>query len=327
MLTSKPSYYDDFRCLAGACPDSCCQEWAVQVDEASAAFYRSLPGALGDRLRQVLHTENGETVMTIEDGRCPMWRSDGLCQIQAELGEEALCHTCRTFPRLTHEYEGFQELQLELSCPEAARLILTSPALPRICQGQAEQTDPEMDLLLASRAQALAFLADPQYTVSQALTLVLQLGFRTHVLLQGEDAPGFLPREALETARDMALPGKISDIAAFYETLEILTPRWLDLLRQARPLPLQEQCRPLCRYFVERWWLQSINDLDLYSRVKFCILSCLLINALGGDFLETAQLYAKEIENDDDNVEAILEGCYVEPALTDRGLLGLLMGL
>ena len=72
MLISKPSYYDDFRCLAGACPDSCCQEWAVQVDKASAAFYRSLPGALGDRLRQVLRSENGETVMTIEDGRCPM---------------------------------------------------------------------------------------------------------------------------------------------------------------------------------------------------------------------------------------------------------------
>ena len=27
--------------------------------------------------------------------------------IQAELGEQALCKTCREFPRLTHDYGGF----------------------------------------------------------------------------------------------------------------------------------------------------------------------------------------------------------------------------
>ena len=61
------------------------------MDEASAEYYRSLSGPLGDRLREVLVEEEGGTVMQIVDGRCPMWRQDGLCRIQAELGEEALC--------------------------------------------------------------------------------------------------------------------------------------------------------------------------------------------------------------------------------------------
>ena len=65
MTITKPSYFDDFRCIAGDCPDSCCKEWDVQVDEASAAYYRSLSGELGDKLREVLSTEDGETVMTI----------------------------------------------------------------------------------------------------------------------------------------------------------------------------------------------------------------------------------------------------------------------
>ena len=125
MLISKPDYYDRFHCIADRCPDSCCKEWDVQVDEASAQVYRSLSGPLGERLREVLHTEDGETVMTIIDGRCPMWRADGLCRIQAELGEDALCKTCREFPRLTHDYGDFVELQLELSCPEAAKFILS----------------------------------------------------------------------------------------------------------------------------------------------------------------------------------------------------------
>ena len=44
-----------------------------------------------------------------------------------------------------------------------------------------------------------------------------------------------------------------------------------------------------------------------------------------GDLVQTAQLYAKEIENNCDNVDAILEGAYSSPALTDEKLLGLLL--
>ena len=115
MVIRKPQYYDTFRCAAGACPDSCCHQWEVQVDADTAERYRSLSGPLGDDLREVLRTEDGETFMTLREGKCPMWRSDGLCRIQAELGETALCRVCREFPRLRHDYGGFQELMLEMS--------------------------------------------------------------------------------------------------------------------------------------------------------------------------------------------------------------------
>ena len=41
--------------------------------------------------------------------------------------------------------------------------------------------------------------------------------------------------------------------------------------------------------------------------------------------METAQQFSKEIENDADNVEAILDGAYTAPALTDVALLGLML--
>ena len=75
----------------------------------------------------------------------------------------------------------------------------------------------------------------------------------------------------------------------------------------------------------ERYWLQSILDYDLVCRVKLVVASCLLIHHLGGDILETAQLYSKEIENSAENVETILDGAYTHPALTDANLLGLLL--
>ena len=143
MEVFAPEYYQSFRCIAGACPDSCCKEWAVDVDPEAAAYYRSLPGALGDRLRAVLEDTDNGTVMVIEDGRCPMWRQDGLCRIHAELGHDALCQTCRDFPRLRHDYGSFAELGLELSCPAAANLILTcEDTIFCTCAGETDEYDP-----------------------------------------------------------------------------------------------------------------------------------------------------------------------------------------
>ena len=61
-----PEYYHNFRCIASACPDSCCKEWAVDIDDSAAALYRSLPGSLGDALRSVLKDTEDGTMMTIQ---------------------------------------------------------------------------------------------------------------------------------------------------------------------------------------------------------------------------------------------------------------------
>ena len=191
MILRKNAYFDQFTCIAAACPDSCCKEWDVQVDPASAAFYRSLSGALGDRLRQVLRDRDGDTVMIIQDGRCPMWRADGLCRIQAELGHDALCHTCREFPRLTHDYGDFMEKGLELSCPEAARLLLSNPYVPpvtlRLPGGEAPEYDEEvMEILLRTRQEALNLLcATPD--LPEALTLLLLYGYHAQAQADGEE--------------------------------------------------------------------------------------------------------------------------------------------
>ena len=78
MKIIKPSYYDTFRCIAGECPDSCCHQWQVQVDEEAAAFYRGLEGPLGDALRAcMVDTESGTEMENVND-RCPMWRADAV---------------------------------------------------------------------------------------------------------------------------------------------------------------------------------------------------------------------------------------------------------
>ncbi len=329
MQISKPSYYDSFRCIADRCPDSCCKEWSVTVDPAAAAYYRSLPGDLGDFLRSVLLEEDGDTVLAIQDGQCPMWRRDGLCRIQAELGEEALCQVCRQFPRLRHDYGSFLELGLELSCPEAAKLILSPSLRPRVTQTLPGGTEPEydtqaMEVLLSTREKVLSLLTDPARPVNQCLALALIYGYQAQAQLDREPEAPFDPEAALDEAAFLSGTGDPEGMLAFYRELEILTPAWSQRLGSLSPGPWLEEYRALAVYFVERYWLQAVSDYDLVSRVKFAVISCILIRLLGGDLLQTAQLYSKEIENDDENVDALLDGAYTCPAFTDEKLLALL---
>lgn len=329
MRITYPGYYYQFQCIAAVCPDSCCKEWEVDVDDQTAALYRSLSSALGDRLREVLRDTDDGTVMTIQDGRCPMWREDGLCRIHAELGHEALCATCREFPRLRHDYGDFVELGLELSCPEAARLILTGEGelvTEQVPGGDEPEYDLDaMQILLRSREVALKYLEETSLPIDQKLAVILLYGHHVQSWLDGGEEPYLNEAAALELIQTHAQDGDWSALVSFFENLEILTPRWQTLLNNpAGAGEWDERQTALIRYLILRYWLQAVSDYDLIGRVKFMVIACLLIHHLGGDLLETAQLFSKEVENDPDNLEAIFDGAYTSPVLTDMNLLSLL---
>jgi len=330
MKLIKPSYFDTFRCIAGSCPDSCCKEWDVQVDNEKAAIYRSLPGDLGNRLREVLLDEDGETVMTIIDGRCPMWRADGLCRIQAELGEEALCKTCREFPRLTHDYGDFVELGLELSCPEAARIILSTddpvPVMEEADGGEEPEYDEDaMEILLRTRETVREILADRTRPVNEVLTLALMYGYQAQGELDGAEEAPFDPDSALAEAKAFSAVGHEEQMLAFFKDLEILSEDWQQRLEAPLGSDWALEHLRIARYFVDRYWLQAVSDYDLVSRVKLMVISCLVVRILGGDLLQIAQRYSKEIENSIDNIETLLDAAYTDAAFTDEKLLGLLL--
>ena len=330
MKVWTPEYYRHFQCIAGACPDSCCKEWAVDVDADAAAYYRSLEGALGDRLRQVLKDTDDGTVMEIEDGRCPMWRRDGLCRIQAELGHDALCQVCQTFPRLRHDYGDFVELGLELSCPEAARLILSGSHW-LVCRELPGGEDPEYDaevmqILLHSRRVAIDFLDSTSLPANTALAVLLLYAHEVQSWIDGGEPAELDAESCLELANRHASQGDWALFVEFFRGLEILTPQWR--ARLAAPAcdgNWHKRFLALSKYLMGRYWLQAVADFDLICRVKLLVAACLLVYHLGGDFVDTAQLFSKEIENDPDNLEAILDGAYTSPALTDVQLLSLLV--
>ena len=325
-----PSYYKAFSCIASACPDSCCHEWDVQVDAASAERWRSMEGALGDALRTYLYDEDGETYLRNEQGRCPMWRTDGLCRIQAALGHDALCQVCQQFPRLRHDYGDFMELGLELSCPEAARLILENPP-ELISEHVPGGEEPEyevgtMDILRRSRPTALSLLENKNYTVPQRLRLLLMLGYHVQAAIDGGELLPFDPGAALHEAAQFAGAPDPEALAQVYRDLEILTERWAKKLDTLTTPRWEEGLCRIAQYGILRHWYQAVSDWDLTGRVKMLLSGCALIVRLPGALVDNAQLWSKEIENSAVNLDSLLDGAYTQPGLTDANLLGLLQG-
>lgn len=320
--------YQQFHCTAEKCTDSCCQGWEVDIDETTAEHYRSRQGALAEDLRRVMKTQDGTVCMTLQNGRCPMWREDGLCRIHAQWGHDALCQVCREYPRLYMDYGDFAEWGLELSCPEAARLIFQDLSVDTVTEedtGLPEYDRETMDILQRSREEVLQFWQNGEMPIPQMLAVTLLYAHQVQGTVDGGEYVSLSPSACLEAAKRYAGAGDAELLIAFLQRLEILTEKWEKRLQSPQKDSWDGKIRTLAVYLIRRYWLQAVWDYDLVCRSKFVVSACLAVNELGGDPEATAQLFSKEIENDPDNREAILDGAYTHPAFTDANLLGLLL--
>ena len=122
MIYTVPEYYNQFQCLASACPATCCAGWQIVIDEKTQEKYRNYQGSFGNRLKNSIDWKDG--TFQQYHGRCAFLNEDSLCDIYSEVGKRMLCDTCRKYPRHIEEFEGLREYSLSLSCPEAARILL-----------------------------------------------------------------------------------------------------------------------------------------------------------------------------------------------------------
>lgn len=122
MQYRKPHYYQEFSCIADRCPDTCCAGWQIVIDEESLEKYSRVKSEFGTRLLNSIDWSEG--VFEQYQKRCSFLNEENLCDLYKELGADALCETCRMYPRHVEEFEGLREYSLSLSCPVAAEMIL-----------------------------------------------------------------------------------------------------------------------------------------------------------------------------------------------------------
>ncbi len=142
MILRKPDFYDQFKCIASRCTDTCCVGWEIDIDEATQEVYRKVAGAFGERLRA--NIEDGHFKLLPHD-RCPFLDKDNLCEVYQHLGEDALCDICTEHPRFVEVYGDIMERGLGLCCEEAARLLLEGEGPLAFTSEECNEPEDELD--------------------------------------------------------------------------------------------------------------------------------------------------------------------------------------
>jgi len=300
MRVYAPRGYEQFRCLMGDCRHSCCWGWEIDIDASSLEKYLSLPGQLGDRLRENIDTA-GETPCfhLDEEEKCPFLRHDGLCDLILSGGEGMLCQICADHPRFRNFYAERIEIGLGLCCEGAGKLLLSQQEKASIflLEDGEENLKEEEEEFLLWREKLIEILQDRSIPISD----------RILAMLNGEK------------------PDDLSDYLPLLLQLEYMEDAWPHLLRllQERPerwkgkdLPswLEIPMEQLLFYLFYRHLSPALDDGLYEERLRFCLLMYQLICALCAlqgemdlsGLVEFARLYSAEMEYSDENIGAVL---------------------
>lgn len=312
MKYTIPDYYQEFSCIAGECPATCCAGWQIVIDERSLNRYRKFKGAFGNRLINSIDWEQGTFLQY--DGRCAFLNEQNLCDIYTEAGAHMFCRTCRNYPRHIEEFENEREISLSLSCPAAAKLILEKkePVLFLTAEKDSEEEEIEgFDFFLYSALQdcrntMIEILQDRKEPVAFRMAKVLALAhdvqnrldarqiFEVEPLLERYQRAG--ANEKLK--RKMAVYQEQEIEIAEYEALlglldhlEVLDSSWTKQIRQDRAVltdigsrecwmnlcgTYETELEQLMVYFIFTYFCGAVYDGEAFVKVKMAV-ACTLI--------------------------------------------------
>lgn len=123
MIYIRPDYFHEFQCKADQCQDTCCAGWQIMIDDDSIEKYKKIKGHYIWKVMTCVDWEEG-CFRQDNAKRCAFLNPDNLCDLYKNVGEGALCKTCKDYPRHTEEFEEVREVTLSASCPEVARIIM-----------------------------------------------------------------------------------------------------------------------------------------------------------------------------------------------------------
>lgn len=297
MKIVKPTFYKNFKCIAGDCPDSCCQGWEVDADSDSLEYYKTLDNSLEikKRIDSVLSKDEFDnTIFTLAPKkRCPFLNDENLCDMHIAIGSEHTPYTCRTFPRFIYDFGATREIGISFSCPVASDMMYNAESfdfetdinsdLPTLNDIDAEK----YFLLYKGRAEAYKIAKDKNKSIRERLNDLLDLG----VLLQEKLFP-------YDEGGD--------DIAFFdvFKNPELINPEWKEKvenfsLKQVSDTQSNEN---ILMYFLYKYLMQAVYDDDALSKIKMAVLG-VLINTYFGEDSWTVHLWSKETEHSQYNMD------------------------
>ena len=128
-------FLNEFRCIGGKCPQTCCSGWDIALDEQDVHYYQKNPNILGD-LRDNCDFEALKMHRT--NNRCSNLNEEGLCQLQLLSTHKALPLTCKLYPRIFIQHDTDLFAIASLSCPEIVNMLYE----------HSKKAEPQSDIFL-----------------------------------------------------------------------------------------------------------------------------------------------------------------------------------
>lgn len=182
------SCYNQFKCIADKCPDTCCAGWAIVIDEKTLESYKDMPGEAGEYVRDKVDFE--DNIYKRHGERCAFLNDCNLCDLIINQGEDKLCKTCTRYPRHFEEYGDLVEAALSMSCPVAAGLIIDNPDKDKFksriddTKNKGEKVDKRLlDTLLKLRKIIFAITGDRAKSIDQRMKDILLLTEKVQPLI------------------------------------------------------------------------------------------------------------------------------------------------
>ena len=296
MKIYAPKYYKDFRCIADACEHSCCIGWEIDIDTDTMKTYRKLKGSYAPAIRKSISMDGTPHFKLRENGRCPHLDERGLCRIILHVGEDYLCDICREHPRF-YNFTDALEIGLGMSCPEAARLILSSPDYA--VMEELGVTDTEADGIAFDGRAARAELYDI-LSGAESYRAALERIYREYGIEAGEDSAW------------LALLDRMEYLNADHK------PLCMTYASASRPAAgvCDAYLERFLAYLIYRHCTEAADREDFCERLAFCLFcERLLASLLSARAAETlaeavvlASMLSEEIEYSDDNTALLMEG-------------------
>lgn len=297
MKVVKPVFYKDFQCIAGACPDSCCQGWEVDADEKSLEFYKTLDPSLEikQRIDRVLDKDEFDNVIftLAPKKRCPFLNDENLCDMHIAIGGEHTPFTCQNFPRFTYDFGGTREMGMSFSCPVASDMMYGLSSFDfeeEINDELPSLNDIDAQLyftLLKGRKEAYSIAKDKTLTIAQRLLKLLD--FATN--LQNEIA-------------DYQEGGEDVSFIDVFDNPELINPQWQEKISNPnyKTIENNQPNENIIMYFLYKYFLQAVYDEDVLSKVKMAVVGVLVHTYFGEDSW-TIHLWSKETEHSQYNMD------------------------
>lgn len=296
MILRTPSFYKDFKCIAGDCPDSCCQGWEVDADEQSLEYYKTLTGDIRKRIDSVLDKDEfGNTIFRLaHKKRCPFLNQENLCDMHIAIGGEHTPYTCRMFPRFINDFGGTREMGVSFSCPVASDMMweLTEPMH---FVDELNDLPPELNeidaqtyfYLTKARKKAFDIVQDRGLPVNQRLIKLLDFGVEI--------------QQDLEEYQEGDNPIAFFDV---FRNPELINPQWLERVENGSAKPVSDEVfnENIASYFIFRYFLTAVYDYDVLSKIKMAVIGVLIVTYFGEDSW-TIHLWSKETEHSQYNMD------------------------